>query len=101
MLLFVAGCCRSATSISMTSEMDLHYLNSSEAHRVFVESNSGLNSNGTLSLSDRFPLLFKVVGIKNRFLCSIACGSCLLGYKVSTSTSDSKIAEVIRSVCDL
>ena len=68
MLLFVVGCCRSTTSISMTSETDLHYLNSSEAHCVFAVSNSGLNSDGALSLSDRAPSLFKVVGIKKSLL---------------------------------
>ena len=76
LLLFVVGCCRSTISISMASEIDLQYLNSSEDHRVFAVSDSGLNSNGALSLSDRAPLLFKVVGIKNPFMCSIACGSC-------------------------
>ena len=68
LLLFVVGCCRSTTSISMTSEMDLQYLNSSEAYRVFAVSDSGLCCNGALSLSDRAPLLFKVVGIKKSLL---------------------------------
>ena len=48
----------------MMSEMDLQYLDSSEAYRVFAVSDSGLCSNGALLLSDRAPLLHKVVGIK-------------------------------------
>ena len=63
LLLFVVWCCWSTTSISITSELDLQYLNSSEAYRVFAVSDSGLCSNGALSLSDRAPLLHKVVGI--------------------------------------
>ena len=47
----------------MTSEMDLRYLNSSEAYRVFAVSDLGLCCNGALSLPDRAPLLCKVVGI--------------------------------------
>ena len=47
----------------MTSEMDLKDLNSSEAYRVLAVSDSGLCCNGALSLFDRAPLLFKIVGI--------------------------------------
>ena len=47
----------------MASETDLPYSNSSEAYRVFAVSDSGLCCNGALSLFDRAPLLFKVVGI--------------------------------------
>ena len=47
----------------MMSEMDLRYLNSSEAYRVFAVSDLGFCCNGALSLSDRVPLLLKAVGI--------------------------------------
>ena len=63
LLLFVVWCCWSTTSISITSELDLQYLNYNEAYRVFAVSDSGLCCNGALSLFDRAPLLFKVVGI--------------------------------------
>ena len=99
--LFVVGCCRSTISISMTSEMDLQDLISSEAYRVFAVSDSGLCCNGPYRHLIGPVAILGSRNEQNRFLCSIACGSCLLGYKVTTSTSDSKIAEVIRSVCDL